>query len=192
MRSCSSWMIFVEEPAEQVAPMHPAWPAAANDHQIGGWIRRFQSARPMRPMGVVVGGIDPQDLLEVAAANHQQPVQALGPDRTDPALRVGVRVGGLHRRDEHLATLRPEHVIEPAAELRVPIADEEAHPPSLFSQHQQQVSGLLGDPGAIRVGGHPGQVDPPGVQLDEEQYVQPSQPDRIHGEKSQATIPAAC
>jgi len=37
---------------------------------------------------------------------------------------------------------------------------------SALSQHQQQVAGLLGDPGAGRLGGHPGQVDPPGVQLD--------------------------
>jgi hypothetical protein len=26
-------------------------------------------------------------------------------------------------------------------------------------------------------------MDPPGVQLDEEQHVQPPQPDRVHGEE---------
>jgi hypothetical protein len=42
---------------------------------------------------------------------------------------------------------------------------------------------LLGDPGAIRVGRHPGQVDPPGVQFDEEQHIQPPQPDGVDGEE---------
>jgi hypothetical protein len=114
----------------------------------------------------------PEDLLQGASPNDQQPVQALRADSTDPPLRVGVRVRRLHRGHEHLDTLRPKHVIEPAAELRVSIANEEAHPASSFVQGQQQVARLLGDPGGIGIGGHAGQVDPV--------------------KQSQATIPAAC
>ena len=33
------------------------------------------------------------------------------------------------------------------------------------------------------MGGHAGQVDPPGAQLDEEQHIQPAQPDRVDGEE---------
>jgi hypothetical protein len=40
--------------------------------------------------------IDPEDLLQMAAANDQQPVQALGADGPNPALGVGV---GLWRPD---------------------------------------------------------------------------------------------
>ena len=46
--------------------MHPAWLAVADDSKIGGWIRGFQSERPVWTMGVVVGGVDPQDQLQVA------------------------------------------------------------------------------------------------------------------------------
>jgi len=46
--------------------------------------------------------------------------------------------------------------------------------PSLL-QHQQQVAGLLGNPAAVGVGGHPGQVHTRGVVFDEEQHIQPPQ-----------------
>jgi hypothetical protein len=42
---------------------------------------------------------------------------------------------------------------------------------------------LLGDPGTIGVGGHAGQVDPAGGLFDEEQHLQPPQPDGIDGEE---------
>jgi hypothetical protein len=58
-------MVFVEKSAEQVVSMHLAWLAVADDAPIGGWIRRFQSERSVRTMGVVVGGVDPQDLLQM-------------------------------------------------------------------------------------------------------------------------------
>jgi hypothetical protein len=114
--------------------VHPAWLAVADDSEIGGWIRGFQSERPVRTMGVVMGGVDPQDLLQVAASDDQQPVQALGTDGADPPLGVGVGVGCLHRRQEHLGTVRAEDVAEPAAELRVTIAQHKAEPASLLLQ----------------------------------------------------------
>jgi hypothetical protein len=104
----------------------------------------------------------------VSAPDDQQPVQALGPHRTDPALGIGVGVGCLHRRDQHLGTARTKDVVERAGELRVPVADEELQWPML---EHQQVAGLLGDPGAIGMAGHPGQMNPPGPQFDEEQHI---------------------
>jgi hypothetical protein len=47
-----------------------------------------------------VGGVDPKDLLEVAVADDQQRVQALGAHRPHPALGLGVRVECLDRCDE--------------------------------------------------------------------------------------------
>ena len=95
---------------------------------------------------------------------------------------MGVRVGRLYRRQDNFSAVRTEHVIEAAAELRVTVADQKADPSSSLPEHQQQVAGLLGDPGAVGVGGHTARVDPPGLQLDKEQHVQPSQPDGVDGE----------
>jgi hypothetical protein len=117
--------------------------------------------RPVRTVGVVVLDIDPKDLLEVATADDQQPVQALGAHRPDPALRMGVGVGagtGVSRTSAPSAQ-------NTSSKLRVNFASW-----SRSSKHSrrsrspechQQVAGLLGNPGAGRVGGHPSQVDPP-------------------------------
>jgi hypothetical protein len=42
---------------------------------------------------------------------------------------------------------------------------------------------LLGDPGAGGVGGDTSEVDSSGVQLDEEQHIQPLQEHGVHGEE---------
>jgi hypothetical protein len=43
---------------------------------------------PVGTVAVVMLDVDPKDLLQVATANDQQPVQALGADRPQPAFRV--------------------------------------------------------------------------------------------------------
>jgi hypothetical protein len=115
--------------------MHPAWLAVADDSEIGGWIRRFPSERSVWTMGVVVGGVDPQDLLQGASSDAQQPVQALGADGANPALGVGVGVGCPYRCQEHLSIVPTDDVVEAAGELRVPVAQHNAAPPSLLLQH---------------------------------------------------------
>jgi hypothetical protein len=164
MGSCSS-PILVEQATEQVSSMNAAFSALIYDGQSGGWIWRLELQRPMRPVPVVVLDVDSQDLLQVPATHDEQPVQALGPHRPDPALGVGVSVWCLHRRDQHLGVLRTEHVVEPAAELCVTIANKEADPASSFLEDKQQVAGLLGDPQTVGVRSNPSQVDPPGIQL---------------------------
>jgi hypothetical protein len=52
----------------------------------------------MRPPADVVTDIDAEDVLELAAADDEQPVEALAADAAHPALHVGVRVRRLHRR----------------------------------------------------------------------------------------------
>jgi hypothetical protein len=55
------------------------------------------------------------------------------------------------------------------------VTTEEAQLASSIAQQAHEVAVLLGDPSAVGVGGHPGQVDLPGGQLDEEEeeYVPP-------------------
>jgi hypothetical protein len=104
MRSCSL-SVLVDETAKQVTSVHPDPLMLADERLIGGWIRRLQSKRSVRAMPVVVLDIDRQDLLQVAAPDDQRPVQAFGADRPNPTLRVGVRIGRLHRREQHLGPL---------------------------------------------------------------------------------------
>jgi hypothetical protein len=143
-RSCSS-PVLMEQTTEQVTSVHLSRLILADGSQPSLLERRLQSERPVRPMNVGVLGIDPKDLLEVGPPENEEPVQALGAHRPGPALRVRVRLGCPDRRHHHLATLRAEHVVEAARELRVPIAEQEPHPAPLFAEHQQQVAGLLGD-----------------------------------------------
>jgi len=120
--SCSS-SVLVQESTEQIASVDSGRLIGADDShsRTGRW--SFKRQRPVRAMGVVVRDVDPKGLLEVASADDQQPVQALGADRADPALGVRVRLGRPHRRHQHLGTLGAEHVIKAAGELRVMVAE---------------------------------------------------------------------
>ncbi len=103
MRSRSS-PVLVEQAAKQVASAHLALPILGGI-QFGGWIRRFQAQRPVRAVLVVVLDVGAQDLCQMPLPHDQEPVQALDAHRTNSALRVGVGVGRLHRRHQHLDTL---------------------------------------------------------------------------------------
>jgi hypothetical protein len=91
----------------------------------------------VRAVPVVVLDVDPEYLLEMAETNDQQPVQALGADRPNPALRVGIGVRRLHWRNEHVGAFGAEHVVEATAELRVTIADKRAHRAAPLALHEE-------------------------------------------------------
>ena len=52
----------------------------------------------MWPLAVVVVDVGAEDVLEVAAVDDQQPVQALGADRADESFGDRVRFRRSHRR----------------------------------------------------------------------------------------------
>jgi hypothetical protein len=153
-RSCSS-PVLVEESTEQVASTHGALVILAEASQLVGRVWRLRPGRPVGTVAVVVLDVDAEHLLKVSSAGDQQPVQALGPHRTDPTLGGGVGVGRLQRRDQYLGVVRTEDLVETAAELGVPVLDKGSAPAGPLAQHQQEVAGLLGDPAAVRMGGHP-------------------------------------
>jgi hypothetical protein len=86
----------MEESAEQVASTHGARVILGADGRPGRRIWWSQPECPVGTVAVVMLDRDPEELLQVAAANDQQPVQALGADGPNPALGVGV---GLWRPD---------------------------------------------------------------------------------------------
>jgi hypothetical protein len=56
-------------------------------------VRRPEIQTTVGPLSVVVGDIGPKDPLQMSAAKHQRPVQALGPDGPDPSFGDGARGG---------------------------------------------------------------------------------------------------
>ena len=82
MRSCSL-SVLVDETTEEIASVDSRRLIHAGDRQSEGRFRWLQPERPVRTVTVVVPHVDPQHPLEVAGPEDQQPVQALGPHRTD-------------------------------------------------------------------------------------------------------------
>jgi hypothetical protein len=161
----------MDETAEQVTSVHASRLILADGSQPSVLERRLQQAgRPVRSRSVVVLGMDPKELLEVARpgtrrrSGHSAPTVRTSAPRTGSPWRPD-------RRHRHLASLGADHVVEAGRGLRVPVADQEPHPGALFAEHHQQVAGLLGDPGAVGVGGHPGQVDPSRLVVDEAPHL---------------------
>jgi hypothetical protein len=91
---------------------------------------------PMRPMPVVMARIDPKHVFELAAAEDEQPVEALATHAADPALGVGVRVRCPDRGADHGDPFALEDVIEAAAELGVAIKRLPAQNRQLMSQQE--------------------------------------------------------
>ena len=80
----------------------------------------------MRPMLVVVAGVDAEHVHELTPAEDEQAVEALATHAADPALGVGVRVRCPDGCADHRNAFALEDVIEAAVELGVAIVDEEA------------------------------------------------------------------
>jgi hypothetical protein len=70
IHSCSS-LVLAQETAEQIVSMYPAFASLMDRVRAGGWIRRSEPERPMRPMNVVMLDADARHLLQVSASHDQ-------------------------------------------------------------------------------------------------------------------------
>jgi hypothetical protein len=52
----------------------------------------LERERAVRPVSVVMGGVGAEHLLEVAAVDDQDPVEALAAEGADPTLGVRIRI----------------------------------------------------------------------------------------------------
>jgi hypothetical protein len=138
---------------------------------------------PMRPMLVVMLGILAKYVLEMPAAEDQQPVKALTTHAPDPTLGVRVRVRRPDRRADHSNSFVLEDLIEAPAELGVAIADQEAERLLATIDSHEQVARLLRDPGACRVRRASNELDPAALERDEEEHVDPLQPGGLNREE---------
>ncbi|WP_425570657.1 SRPBCC family protein [Nonomuraea rosea] len=84
---------------------------------------------------------------------------------------------------QHLNVVACEHLIEAAGELRVPIAYQKPERAGPVLQVGEEIAGLLGNPCAVRVGGHAEHVHEPGADLHHEEDVRPAQRDGVHREE---------
>jgi hypothetical protein len=123
-----------------------------------------------------MAGVDAKHVLELAAAEDEQPVEALATDGADPALGVGVRIRCLDGRADHGDSFALQDVIAAARELGVAIVDQEAARLLAIIKSHQQVARLLGNPGARWVRRAGDELDPAALQRDEEEHVDPFQP----------------
>jgi len=71
----------------------------------------------MRPVLVVVAAVGAEHVLEVAAAEDEDPVDAVGANGADPTLDEGVRVRGLNWRADDLDALAAEDLVEGVADF---------------------------------------------------------------------------
>ena len=150
-------------------------------------VGREKCESAVRALSVVVGAVDAQDGLEVAAADDQQPIEALGADGSDEALGVSVR---LWRADRVWMTLMPslrKTSSNSAANLlswswiRKRIPFEEAG--------EAEIARLLCHPSTGRIGGAARQADAAALELDEEEHAEAAQRQRHDGEEGAGPRP---
>jgi hypothetical protein len=82
----------VDDPAQDLAPWD-AYAVGGPRTRVWRWVRRLELKASVAPSPVVVRGVGAKGPLQVAAAEHEHPVQALAPDRADPPLGEGVSRG---------------------------------------------------------------------------------------------------
>src|SRR5438045_2924087 len=144
----------------------------------------------MWPVLVVVAAVDAEHVLEMTAADDEDPVEAVGADCAHPAFGEGVRVRRLNWRADDLDAFGAEDLIEGVAELRVAIVDEESEG-VLVAELDGEVARLLGDPASVRLRGASDVLNPPRCERDEEENVDPKKMVSTV-RKSQASRLAAC
>src|SRR5215471_21659997 len=132
---------------------------------------RLLSHRPMRAPVVEITDVLGQDLLQMALIEDENVVQALGPDRSHPAL--GDRVGS--RRSERRANLGNTNIahatIERGAKTAVAVMNEET---SRYSVPSAAFDNLLTRPRSGRIGRHVNVENLPTGMMDHEEHVERS------------------
>src|SRR5215472_4801518 len=125
-----------------------------------------------------------QHALQVPAAEDQEVVQALAPRCADKSLGHGVRPRRSEGQTHDFDTLAAEDLVESGRELGIAIAEQELLGSKLaLLQLPGQVARLLDHPSLVGAVGAAGEVNSTAADLDEEENVEPGQPDRVHQEE---------
>jgi hypothetical protein len=95
-------------------------------------------------------------VLEMPAAEDEEPVEAFAADTADPPLGARSRLRCPHGRLNHPNSLGSEDLVEVANELAAAVTDQELRPNALIVQLHQQVPCLLGHPRTVGIRRDPG------------------------------------
>src|ERR1019366_8201240 len=152
-------------------------------------IGRSLLAGLVRPVPVVMAGVFAQDGPKVGFVVDQHPVGALGACGAYPSPGMAVRAWCPRRGLCYPDALGGEDLVEGAGEPGVAVPDEEAERAGPVAEVHEQVAGLLGGPGAVRVASNAQDVDVPGPYLHDEQYVQAPEEDRVYVEEVAGQLP---
>jgi hypothetical protein len=176
--------VFVEQPAESISTLDLVWSQGAGGSERRPLrIGRHEPERAVRPMAVVVVDEDAKHPLEVPPVEDQEPVETLRADGSDEALGDRVRLRCADRCLDDLDTFASKDRVEVTRELGVAIADQETNRHRSLGQCPSELAGLLGNPSAARLCGAAGEIHSPAAEFDEDEHVQPLEPDCLDGEE---------
>jgi len=89
-------------------------------------------------MRVVVVDVFAQHMLEMAAREDQDPVEALAAHAADPAFGVRLRLWGRDRCPDHADPVRAEHGVEGFGEFDVAVADHDPGVSAFFAERLRE------------------------------------------------------
>jgi hypothetical protein len=131
----------MDESAEPVVAANRALVPGAEWNDLRRGLGRAQVERPVGALAVVVVDVLAQDALELAAADDEQPVEALLAQGADEALSVrALAFGALSGRADNRDPLGPEDLVEPGAELRIAVVDQTAQRPRAIAGFDHEVA----------------------------------------------------
>ena len=124
-----------------------------------------------------------ENALEVTRIANEQPIETFGANGPNEAFRDPVRLRYLNRRAHEANAGALKHLIKAACEFAIMIANQEANRFRAVRERPAHLTGLLRDPLLVGMGRAAGKVHTSAGDLDEEEHVQPSKPDRVDSEE---------
>ena len=176
-------LVFVNQSAQTVATFHRERLRPRPRRRGLLTVRRRQCEAAMRPPSVVMINEDREHSLQMRCVYDQR--QSSHSDRAvlNEPLRNPIRLGDLNRRPNDSDVFGLEHSIEAAHKLPIVVADQRANRFCLLGKRPGHLPRLLRHPLGVRVRRAPSQVHSAAADFDEEEDVQPQEPDAIDGEE---------
>jgi hypothetical protein len=175
--------VFMQQAAEAVITNHRHLVRLRRRFSPGPSVRRTQVQAAMSAVSIVMVNKNRQNALEVTRTHNEQPIEALGPHRSNKSLRDSIRLWRLNRRPSDPNADRLKHVIKAAREFSIVIPDQQANRFRSLSERPRELPSLLRDPLVVGMTRAPGEMHAPARQLYEEQDIEPLQQDRVDGEE---------